>query len=57
MTRDDLVNKLEAVIDDAFRQKLYGDIHIEFRAGKPMFLNVNKQEKLDTENRSYGKDR
>lgn len=52
MTKDTLLKKLEAAIDDAARGRMYGNIEIEFRAGEPTFLRQTKQEKLDdTENR------
>ena len=52
MTKDALLKKIEAALDEAQRQKLYGNIEIEFRAGEPTFLRTHRQEKLDeTENR------
>ena len=53
MTKNALLKKLESTIDDAERQRLYGTIEIEFRAGEPVFLRKLQQEKLDneTENR------
>jgi hypothetical protein len=47
MTRTTLLKKLESAITDAERERLYGNIEIEFRAGKPTFLRQQKQEKLD----------
>ena len=53
MTRNALLKKLETAIDEAQRQRLYGNIEIEFRAGNPTFLRTLNQEKLDdTENRN-----
>lgn len=55
MTKTALLKKLEAAIDEAMRQLLYGNIEIEFKAGHPTFLRTSNQEKLDdTEIRSYG---
>jgi hypothetical protein len=53
MTKDALLKKIEAALDEAVRQRLYGNIEIEFRAGEPTFLRTHRQEKLDneTENR------
>ncbi len=53
MTKKALLKKLEAAIDDAIRQRLYGNIDIEFRAGVPVILRSAKTEKLDEENNSY----
>jgi hypothetical protein len=47
-----LLRKLETAIDEAARQRMYGNIEIEFRAGEPVFIRKMQQEKLDeTENR------
>lgn len=55
MMKSALLKKLEAAVDDAMRQRLYGNIEIEFRAGNPTFLRTLNQEKLDdTEIRSNG---
>ena len=52
MTKDALLKKIEAALDEAMRQRLYGNIEIEFRAGEPTFLRTHRQEKLfETENR------
>jgi len=53
MTRQTLLQKLERVITEAERSRLYGTIEIEFRGGRPTFLTKKDQEKLDneTENR------
>lgn len=58
MMKSALLKKLEAAVDDAVRQRLYGNIEIEFRAGNPTFLRTLNQEKLDdTEIRSNGLNR
>jgi hypothetical protein len=49
MTKDGLLKKLECAIDEAMRQRLYGNIEIEFRAGEPIILRSAKTEKLDDE--------
>jgi hypothetical protein len=49
MTKDALLKKIEAALDDAVRQRLYGNIEIEFRAGEPIILRSAKTEKLDDE--------
>lgn len=52
MNRDQLLKRLTAHIDEAARQRMYGNIDIEFRAGEPVFIRKTQQEKLDeTENR------
>lgn len=54
MTKTALLKKIESAIDDAMRQRLYGNIEIEFRAGDPTFLRTHRQEKLDeTEHRNH----
>jgi hypothetical protein len=56
MTKQALLKKLESAIDDAIRQRLYGNIEIEFRAGDPVILRSAKTEKLndDGENNRHG---
>ena len=55
MTKTALLKKLEGAIDDAIRQRLYGNIEIEFRAGEPVILRSAKTEKLDDgENNRHG---
>jgi hypothetical protein len=49
MTKEALLNKLTAAIDDALRQRMFGTLEIEFRAGEPVFFRKHQQEKLDTE--------
>lgn len=52
MDKATLLRKLETAIDEAARQRMYGNIEIEFRAGEPVFIRKMQQEKLDeTENR------
>lgn len=53
MTKNALLKKVEIAIDEAMRQRLYGKLEIEFKAGTPTFLSTHRQEKLDeTENRN-----
>jgi len=47
MTKEQLMQKLSTAVDDAMRQRLYGTVEIEFRAGMATFLRTQKQEKLD----------
>lgn len=57
MNKEQLLKKLTAMIDDAGRQRMYGNIEIEFRAGVPVFIRTMQQEKLDeTENRCGQRD-
>ena len=54
MTKDALLRKLDAMLDDVRRGRTYGNIEIEFRAGEPVFIRKTEQEKLDeTENRNH----
>jgi sulfatase maturation enzyme AslB (radical SAM superfamily) len=57
MTKAILMKKLETAIDEATRQRLYGNVEIEFRAGEPTFLRTLKQEKLDVETENRSRDR
>ncbi len=53
MTKTQLLKKLETAIDDAERQRTFGTLEIEFRAGEPVFIRKMQTEKLDeTENRN-----
>lgn len=55
MTKTALLKKLDAAIEEAIAQCLYGNIEIEFKAGRATFLSTHRQEKLDeTENRENG---
>ncbi len=47
MEKPQLLKKVEAAIDEAVRQRMYGNIEIEFRAGEPVFIRTTKTEKLD----------
>jgi len=49
MTKNALLKKIEAALDDVERQRMFGTIEIEFRAGEPVFLRKLQQEKLDTD--------
>lgn len=53
MTRDALLKRLDKMLEGVGRDRMYGTIEIEFRAGEPTFLRKTEQEKLDdTENRN-----
>jgi hypothetical protein len=47
MTKQALLKKIEVAIDEAFRERLYGNIEIEFKAGEPIYLKKFATEKLD----------
>lgn len=47
MTKTALLKKIEAALDDVERQRMFGTIEIEFRAGEPVFLRKMQAEKLD----------
>lgn len=52
MTKADLMKKLDAAVTEAERQRMFGTLEIEFRAGEPVFFRKHQQEKLDnTESR------
>ena len=44
MTKAALLKKLENAIDDVERQRMFGTIEIEFRAGEPVLLRKLQQE-------------
>lgn len=53
MNQGQLVKRVESAIDDAIRQRMYGRIEVEFRAGYCTFLRTLTEEKLDgAENRN-----
>lgn len=53
MMKTQLLKKVEAAIDDAERQRTFGTLEIEFRAGEPVFIRKMQTEKLDeAENRN-----
>jgi len=54
MTKETLIKKLTAAIDDVERLRMFGTIEIEFRAGEPVFFRKLQQEKLDTETENRG---
>jgi hypothetical protein len=47
MTKEALLNKIKTALDEAFRERLYGNIEIEFKAGEPTYLRKVATEKLD----------
>ena len=46
MTRPDLIKKLEGILTDAERSRLFGTIEIELRDGQPTVLRTLKTEKI-----------
>jgi len=52
MSKELLMRKIEAAIDSAMRNRMFGKIEIEFCGGAPMFLRELKQEKLVDETRN-----
>jgi hypothetical protein len=58
MNRDQLMKRLEAVVDSAMRGRMYGKIEVEFNDGVPMFFRKLEQEKLSmgTRNRDQNHD-
>jgi len=52
MDKTILMRELEAAIDAALAQRMYGKIEVEFKAGYATFLRTTAEKKLDkTENR------
>jgi hypothetical protein len=54
MTNNALLKKLEAVMTDAERSHMYGEIQIVVRNGEATVLRTTRSEQLDTEKYSYG---
>lgn len=54
MQKAELLKKLDALIDEASAQRVWGAIEIEFRDGVPVIVRKMTTEKLDGEkNRGY----
>ena len=54
MDKATLMRELEAAVDAALAQRMYGKIEIDFKAGYATFLRTTAEKKLDqnkTENR------
>ena len=51
MTKQALLKKLETMLDDAARERVYGNIEIQLKAGQPQLLRKSSTEILnhDTE--------
>jgi hypothetical protein len=51
MTKQALLRKLETMLDGAARERLYGNIEIQFKAGQPQLVRKSSTEILnhDTE--------
>jgi hypothetical protein len=47
VTVEALMRKLERAVRDANRNRLFGKIETEFKAGEPVYLREQKQYKLD----------
>jgi hypothetical protein len=57
MSRDELIRKVTAAVDEAIKSRMYGTVEVEFRGGVPQFFRCNKQEKLADDTRekpAYG---
>jgi hypothetical protein len=53
MTKNALLKKLEAVMTDAERSHMYGEIQIVVRNGEATVLRTTKSEQLDAEKHSH----
>ncbi len=54
MTKEALLKKLDAVMTDAARTDMWGEINIVVRDGKATVLRTTRSEQLDTEKNSCG---
>ena len=52
MNKAELMKRIEAAIDAAMRDRVYGKLEIEFVDGAGMFIRESKQEKLTTGTRN-----
>lgn len=48
MTKTQLLRKLEAMIDDAERTRMWGLVEVQFSDGEPALLRKSQTEKLTT---------
>ena len=53
MTKNALLKKLEAVMTDAERIRMYGEIQIVVRNGEATVLRTMRSEQLDAEKHSH----
>ena len=57
MTKTALLKKLEAVMTEAERSRMYGEIQIVVRNGEATVLRTTRSEQLDVEKNSHALDR
>ena len=57
MTKNALLKKLEAVMTEAERTRMYGHIQIEIKDGEAVFLRKETTERLGMEKHSYDETR
>ena len=57
VTKDALLKKLDAVMSDAARTRMYGEIEIVVRNGHATVLRTMRSEQLDVEKHSHAHDR
>jgi len=50
MTRQELLRKLDVVLEKAERDRAFGSIEIELRGGRPTVLRKTETDRLDGEN-------
>jgi len=48
MNKSELMREIEAAVDAAMSQRMYGKTEIEWRAGYPTFIRTLQEKKLDT---------
>ena len=53
MTKNALLKKLDAVMTDVERSRMWGEINIVIRNGEATVLRTMKSEQLDAEKNSY----
>jgi hypothetical protein len=54
VTKPELLNKLQTLIDDAERTRMFGSIEMEIRDGRPTVIRTTKTDRLDGENPHHG---
>jgi len=48
MEKPQLLKKLECLLDEAERTRMFGTIEIEIRDGRPVVMRTTKTDRLDT---------
>lgn len=55
MNKEQLMKKIEAAVDSAMRDRVFGSIEISFREGEPEMVRTMRTEKLNPQESYRGK--